>query len=448
MVEFPLLEHCELTFTLWKSVFLLICSLLTFSHGNTDIECPGLPTRNGITLECVSGKLVSSKYNCSNPQPVDTVVYFSCQPYYKEASLPSPWDIRSMRCNQQGNWARYNYFSEFKCDYECGKALPSLKTSVRKGQLKTRTTWPWHALIYLKLNWAKVSEAIQYRRTLLQATSANGEEEDDGVTEGTERKYVLDPIKLAQIFDNDDLSREEIFDPRYRYIYICGGTLISEKHVLTAGHCLVDLKGQPRATKEFMVVLGGTTNSFYSNIEEAKSQIIPVSRIHISDEFNYEEYRSDIAIIQLQQPAVLSSAALPACLPQNRDDAQLFISSSKHGEVVGSMINIYKEGVSNELKSKKLQVLPNMECVRNIQRIPSDKEFCAGSLGVNICSGDSGAGLIASPNFGLRRRYTVQGIISYARTRRICENYAAFTRVYKFTSWIKNIIYANETIYS
>lgn len=45
------------------------------------------------------------------------------------------------------------------------------------------------------------------------------------------------------------------------------------------------------------------------------------------------------------------------------------------------MINVYKEGVSEELKSKKLQVLPNIDCVRNIQRIPSDKEFCAGSLG-------------------------------------------------------------------
>lgn len=68
--------------------------------------------------------------------------------------------------------------------------------------------------------------------------------------------------------------------------------------------------------------------------------------------------------------------------------------------------------------------------------------------GANICSGDSGGGLIATPNFGLRRRYTVQGIISYARARRICENYAVFTRVYVFVTWIKNIVYTNGTVFT
>lgn len=78
-------------------------------------------------------------------------------------------------------------------------------------------------------------------------------------------------------------------------------------------------------------------------------------------------------------------------------------------------------------------MLANIECVKNIERIPSDKEFCAGNTGelvqycknqytlfysilnflinfqgADICSGDSGGGLVAAPNFGLRRRYIVQ----------------------------------------
>lgn len=141
-------------------------------------------------------------------------------------------------------------------------------------------------LIYLKLNWAKVAEAINYRRTLFRTgsllkkrTDDDIEDDNDGEEEehyARKENYVLDPAKLAEIFENDDLSREEIFDPRYRYIYICGGTLISDNMILTAAHCMTDLKGNLRASKDFMVVLGGISNDFYENLEEPKAQIIPV----------------------------------------------------------------------------------------------------------------------------------------------------------------------------
>jgi hypothetical protein len=48
--------------------------------------------------------------------------------------------------------------------------------------------------------------------------------------------------------------------------------------------------------------------------------------------------------------------------------------------------------------------------------------------------------MVSSPNFGLRRRYTIQGIVSYARARQLCENYAVFTRVYKFMEWIHAVL--------
>jgi len=61
--------------------------------------------------------------------------------------------------------------------------------------------------------------------------------------------------------------------------------------------------------------------------------LLQVSKIFVSDAFNYEQYEGDIAIIQLNKPAKFSSVVLPVCLPENLDDAHLFISSGKHGEV-------------------------------------------------------------------------------------------------------------------
>lgn len=161
--------------------------------------------------------------------------------------------------------------------------MPATKNIILNGQLVSRTSWSWHALIYVKVNWAKVVEAIEYKEAYLENQKTAKKRQGIGTDSISyeDEEFVLDPEKLAEIFENDELSREDIFDPRYRYLYICGGTLISQSHVLTAAHCLTDPKGNPRAPKDFMVVLGATTNNFYDHITEPKSQIIPVIHIFI-----------------------------------------------------------------------------------------------------------------------------------------------------------------------
>lgn len=69
--------------------------------------------------------------------------------------------------------------------------------------------------------------------------------------------------------------------------------------------------------------------------------------MYISLDFDYDNYKADIGIIELLQPAILSSAVLPACLPDNKEDAMLFIANRKHGEVRNTRHQLSIFGIGN-----------------------------------------------------------------------------------------------------
>ncbi|CAL4065867.1 unnamed protein product [Meganyctiphanes norvegica] len=95
----------------------------------------------------------------------------------------------------------------------------------------------------------------------------------------------------------------------------CGGTLVSDLHILTAAHCLYSWDHI-----KFRVIVG----DHHLDHEDAKQATHTVDKWTLHPEFqDVTPYSNDIAIIKLLKPVTMSSHVNTACLPTSSSQRTL-----------------------------------------------------------------------------------------------------------------------------
>lgn len=208
----------------------------------------------------------------------------------------------------------------------------------------------------------------------------------------------------------------------------CGGALINEYWVATAGHCVDDLQ-----IPKIRVRIGewdfSSTGEKHPHIERKVTKKI------VHPKYNFFTYENDLALVRVEKKVHFRDNIIPICLPGNND---LLIGET--GFVAGW--GRLSEGgqLPNILQYVSVPIVSNEKCKSMFlkagrQEVIPDIFMCAGydNGGRDSCQGDSGGPLVVKGKDG---RWFLGGIISWGIGCAEPNLPGVCTRISKFREWV------------
>merc|ERR1711892_390945 len=174
----------------------------------------------------------------------------------------------------------------------------------------------------------------------------------------------------------------------------CGGTLISNRHVMTAAHCTAG-----SSPSQMRILLGEHRTDDSTQIK------VEVESINDDPLYDTSNMRNDFSILTLKESVTFTKAISPACLPSTA--TQMFAGQVATVSGWGTLSSGGNQ--PTVLMEVDVTVTTNEVCKGVYGTGISDINICAMDAGKDSCQGDSGGPLFIKEN----GRYTLIGVVSY-----------------------------------